>query len=124
LEEHIEFALDSGDPGEMRRADLAMRVGGYEELESLEDAPLPAEPLLLEGIDDDLHERLCEIDAHLVTGLEHLAGGCLELDDPVFGEEVLTACRRLLARAARMAPAVLRRRAGTRIKIGRASCRE
>src|SRR5699024_2807448 len=79
LQEHIECALDSGDPGEMRLADLAMRVGGYEELETLEDAPLPAEPLLLEGIGDDLHERLFEIDAHLVTGLEHLARGCLEL---------------------------------------------
>jgi len=118
LEEHIEFALDSGDPGEMRRADLAMRVGGYEELETLEDTPLPAEPLVLEGIDDDLHERLREIDAHLITGLEDLAEARLEVDDPVFGEEFLTACRRLLARAARMDPAVLRRKASTRITAG------
>ena len=118
LEEHIEFALETGDPDELRRADLAMRVGGYEELETLDDAPLPAEPLLLEGIADDLHERLGEIDAHLVTGLDRVTEGRLELDGPLFGDEFRTACRRLLARIARIEPAVLRRKANTRITAG------
>lgn len=118
LEESVEFALETGDPSEVRRADLAMQVGGYEELATLEVAPLPAELLVLDGIAEDLHERLREIDAHLVAGLDRLAGSHLELGGPVIGDEFLTACRRLLARAARLDPVALRRKASTRITAG------
>lgn len=117
LEGYVEFALESGEPGELRFADLALRVGGYEELRALEVEPLPAEPLRLDEVPEDLHERAREIDGHLVAGLDRLTRQ-LDLNAELFGGEVLTACRRLLMRVARIEPAALRRRASTRITAG------
>ncbi|WP_394216438.1 hypothetical protein [Brachybacterium vulturis] len=117
LEENVEYALETADPDALRYADLAMRVGGDEELDQLDDTPLPTEPLQLEDVPEDLHPTLREIDDHLVRDLDRVAADHPE-QDSVFGDEFRTACRRLLTRIARRDPAVLRRRASTRITAG------
>lgn len=118
LEAYIDLALESEDPGELRRADLAMRVGGYEELETLDSAPLPAEPLEIDAVPEGLRDGVLEIDAHLVRGLGQVGAGLLDLNGPVVTDEFLTACRRLLVLIAVRDPSVLRRRASTRITAG------
>lgn len=116
LEEQVDFALDigidGGDPDSLRRADLALRVGGFTELDELDDEPLPSEELALEEIPEDLRDLAAEIDAHLADGIPAL----LALTPrEIAADEVLTASRRLLVRIAQIDDAVLRRRASTRI---------
>ena len=83
-----EIMLDS-----LRRA-----VGGEEALARLDDSPLPDEPFDWAGVAEDIHEKVGEILA--------LCDRCC---DALLGPECRTACRRLLARAARGDPEVFRR---------------
>ena len=115
LEEQVDLALeisaDLEDSTPLRMADLALRVGGYTELDELDAEPLPAEELAVETIAEDLRELAREIDGHLVEGVAALlALTPREID----AEEVLTACRRLLVRIAQLDDAVLRRKANPR----------
>ena len=104
----LEIAADLEDSTPLRMADLALRVGGYTELDELDAEPLPAEELAVETIAEDLRELAREIDGHLVEGVAALlALTPREID----AEEVLTACRRLLVRIAQLDDAVLRRKA-------------
>lgn len=115
LEEQVDLALevsaDLEDSTSLRMADLALRVGGYTELDELDAEPLPAEELAVETIAEDLRDLAAEIDGHLVEGVAALlALTPREID----AEEVLTACRRLLVRIAQLDDAVLRRKASPR----------
>lgn len=119
LEEQVDFALEIAaegrDPATLRLADLALRVGGFTELDELDAEPLPAEELALEQIAEDLQDLATEIDAHLVEGVRAL----LALTSrEIPAGEVLTACRRLLVRIAQLDDAVLRRKASPRITAG------
>ena len=109
-------ALELRDRGVLRRADppppsppeppaheqqlawLARIVGGADALERLGVEPLPPEELRLDGIRDDLHDRLRGIDERLARWAPVLLGA-----------EGLTAARRLLRRAVALEPAVLTR---------------
>ena len=115
LEEQVDLALeisaDLEDSTPLRMADLALRVGGYTELDELDAEPLPAEELAVEAIAEYLRDLAAEIDGHLVEGVAALlALTPREID----AEEVLTACRRLLVRIAQLDDAVLRRKANPR----------
>ena len=115
LEEQVDLALeisaDLEDSTPLRMADLALRVGGYTELDELDAEPLPAEELAVEAIAEGLRDLAREIDGHLVEGVAALlALTPREID----AEEVLTACRRLLVRIAQLDDAVLRRKANPR----------
>ena len=116
LEEQVDLALDvgleGGNPASLRMADLALRVGGFTELDELDDEPLPSEELAVEKIAEDLRDLAAEIDAHLAEGVRAL----LALTPREIAEdEVLTACRRLLVRIAQLDDTVLRRKASPRI---------
>lgn len=88
--------LAAGTPGGFEGAldprdlldDLAYRVGGWHVLDALDDAPLPLEPLSLDGIDPHDHALAHEIDAHLTDVVPGL-----------LGDEALAAARWLLAAA-------------------------
>lgn len=110
----VDWALNDSDPAAFRLALLALQVGGAEALNELSTLPLPAEELELAAVPEDLVERVREIDSALLAGLEHVGEGKPELDEPVLGEEFLTACRRLLTQIMARDPDVLRRRASTR----------
>ena len=90
---------------------LVQRVGGVEALHGLGTDPLPAEPLVLDAVPEDLHEQLMEIDAALVDGLAEVHADQLPRPAPVLDEEFLTACRRFLVQAAVGDPDTLRGRA-------------
>ncbi|MGO2608752.1 MAG: hypothetical protein ACTH8V_16665, partial [Brachybacterium tyrofermentans] len=111
LEAQVDLALELEDPTALRLADLSLRVGGFDALEALDSAPLPAEELALDQLPEDLRDLAAEIDAHLVDGVSALLA-----DRPAAAdiEELLTACRRLLVRVAKLDAAVLRRKASTR----------
>lgn len=66
--------------------------------------PLPDEPLLLDGVPEDLHPVVTEISGHLDRLVDEAGFAAL-------GIEFRTACRRFLVGAAAGDPAVLRRRA-------------
>ncbi|MGO3313375.1 MAG: hypothetical protein ACTIMA_06370 [Brachybacterium tyrofermentans] len=111
LEEQVDLALELGDPSALRLADLALLVGGFDVLAELDTTPLPTERLPLEQFPDNLRDLAAEIDAHLVDGVSALLAGQPAPDQTA---ELLTACRRLLARIAELDDAVLRRKASTR----------
>lgn len=90
----------SADPHRLVRDMYAEEVGGSAELHGLDDRPLPAEELDLDGVADDLHHRLRVIDT-IATDK------CRLLGDP----EVITAVRRLTHDIAVADPDVFRRRA-------------
>ena len=83
---------------EQQLAWLARIVGGADALERLGVEPLPPEELALDGIRDELHDRLRGIDERLSRWAPVLLGA-----------EGLTAARRLLRRAVALEPAVLTR---------------
>lgn len=75
-------------------------VGDEETLDSLDDAPLPDEPLDLSDVPEDIVDRVRRV-AELADGV------C----DDFFGDvELRTACRRFLADVAAGDPAIFRRR--------------
>jgi hypothetical protein len=78
---------------------LGRAVGGDEQLEQLDDHPLPDEPFAWEAISDDIRDRVAEVVA--------LVDRCC---DEQLGGEYRTACRRFLARVAAGDPDVFRRR--------------
>jgi len=77
---------------------LAVDVGGREQLDRLDAAPLPDEPFLWAGIPDDVSARVAEV-------LALIDRCCAEVLDT----EYRTACRRVLARVATGDPEVFRR---------------
>lgn len=93
---------DDGRPftyeGAIRRS-LAERVGGEEALATLDTEPLPDEPLDLDRVPDDVHDR--------VRGIAAMTDACCE---ELLDLEHRTACRRLLADVAAGDPAIFRRR--------------
>src|SRR5699024_9905514 len=94
LEEQVDLALEVSaeleDSTPLRMADLALRVGGFPELDELDADPLPAEELAVEEVATDLRDLAAEIDGHLVEGVAALlALTPREID----ADEVLTACR-------------------------------
>ena len=85
-----QLGIDTGmDYGRLELDELAACVGGDEELERLDDAPLPDEPFCWDGIVGEAASRVQDI----LT----LTDRCCE---QVLGVEYRTACRRLLARIA------------------------
>ncbi|WP_108719167.1 hypothetical protein [Miniimonas sp. S16] len=79
---------------------LANDVGGREALDTLDIERLPlSEQLVLDGVPADIHDRLRRIDALLAPAAASL-----------YGEELRTAARRVLARVAVGDPAIFRRR--------------
>ncbi len=78
---------------------LRRQVGGDEALWSLNDAPLPDEPFSWDAIPDDIRPKVDEV-----------LGRCDRCCDELLDVEYRTACRRLLARAARGDPEAFRRR--------------
>ncbi|WP_026357107.1 DUF6398 domain-containing protein [Mycobacterium sp. 141] len=79
---------------------LAHDVGGHEQLDHLDAAPLADEPFQWSGIADDVTARVAEVLA--------LTDGCC---DELLDVEYRTVSRRLLARVASGDPAVFRRKA-------------
>lgn len=79
---------------------LARVVGGTEQLDTIDDAPLADDDFRWDGIPEDVAEQVGEI-------LE-LADACC---DEMFDTEMRTACRRVLARIASTSPDVFRRKA-------------
>lgn len=78
---------------------LSPLVGGEDALLQLIAEPLPDEPFSWDGIAEDIHARVADVLA--------LTDRCCE---ELFDVEVRTACRRLLASAARGDPKVFRRK--------------
>jgi len=76
---------------------LARLVGGHEALAALDTDQLPDEPLDLSGVRGELRERVQVISERADDVAERL-----------FGDEVRTACRRLLVRAVGAEPGLLR----------------
>ncbi|RIK09287.1 MAG: hypothetical protein DCC50_15240, partial [Acidobacteria bacterium] len=111
LDAGTEVALATGDPDIFVPALLAQRVGSVEELTALDPEPLPAEPLVLDGVPDDLHVTLTQVGAALDAGVATLRPDLAGVGDRL-DEEFLTACRRLLVQVAQGDPDVLRGRAG------------
>lgn len=81
------------------RRSLAERVGGEDVLATLETEPLPDEPLDLDEVPDDVHDR--------VRAIAAMTDACCE---ELLDLEHRTACRRLLADVAAGDPAIFRRR--------------
>jgi len=79
--------------------DALRRAVGDEELDALDDQPLPDEPFDWTDVPDDIHARVGEVAA--------LTDRCCE---EALDVEYRTACRRLLARIARCDPNVFRRK--------------
>lgn len=91
--------------GQIMLDSLARQVGGADLLRSLDDRPLPDEPLVTSGVPDDVAELVDEVSA-LCDGWWSGLG----LDDPGV-VELRTATRRLLELVAERGPDGLRRRA-------------
>ncbi|MGN6752926.1 MAG: DUF6398 domain-containing protein [Intrasporangium sp.] len=79
-------------------ADAARKVGGPDELQSLDDTPLPDEPFDASQLPEDIRDRVEQV-RRLVD----------DFADRSFGVEFRTACRRYLARVAAAEPGVFRR---------------
>lgn len=86
------------DVEELLLENFAQEVGGIDQLNRLDAAPLPDEPFEWTGIAEDVTARVAEV-------LDLVDGCCAELLDT----EYRTACRRLLARIAIGDPTVFRR---------------
>lgn len=85
---------DDPFPGEKFMLDhLADEVGGYDALDSLDDDPLPEEEFAWGSVPEDSRDQVQRV----LAGCDRCAGDLL-------GPEYRTACRRLLARAARGIP--------------------
>jgi hypothetical protein len=88
-----------GEPDDVFQAEkfrldhLADEVGGYDVLDSLDDAPLPEEDFAWGSVPEDAREQVQKV----LDGCDRCAGDLL-------GPEYRTACRRLLARAAQSIP--------------------
>lgn len=99
----IGFTFDAwGQPvpiAERMRELLIEQVGDEHTLDTLELGPLPDEPLHLDRLPDDIHER--------VAGIAELTDACCE---ELLDVEHRTACRRLLADVAEADPRIFRRR--------------
>ena len=78
---------------------LRRAVGGDDALRALDDRPLPDEAFVWDGIDADVVDKVGEVLA-----------ACDRCCDELLDVECRTACRRYLAKVARAAPEVLRRR--------------
>lgn len=94
-------ALDADQPQFLEDSlldHLAVDVGGREQLDRLDAAPLPDEPFHWAGIPDDVSARVAEV-------LALIDRCCAEVLDT----EYRTACRRVLARVATGDPEVFRR---------------
>jgi hypothetical protein len=72
---------------------LADDVGGYDVLDSLDDDPLPDEEFAWGSVPEDARDQV-----------QKVLNGCDRCANDLFGPEYRTACRRLLARAARGIP--------------------
>jgi hypothetical protein len=94
------LGLDDRTHEEYMLEALANEVGGPEQLDRLDDIPIPDEPFDWTGIPDDIRDRVGEV--------LRLTDRCC---DEVLDAEYRTIVRRLLARAATGDPAVFRRRA-------------
>jgi Domain of unknown function (DUF6398) len=92
---YAEFAY--GEEYMLRR--LAATVGGQEELEALDDEPLPDEEFSWAGVHLDIHPVVSEV-----------LRACDSCCDQMLDVEYRTACRRLLARVAAADTAVFRRK--------------
>ena len=79
-----EFALE-----QLQLDDLADDVGGYDVLDSLDDAPLPDEEFAWGDVPESVREQV-----------QKVLDKCDQCADGLLGPEYRTACRRLLARAA------------------------
>lgn len=101
-------AFEHGEPGPLVLHSLAGEVGGPDVLEDLDAEPLPAEPLVLDGVAADVRDTAAEIAALVDEWLDssprvaHLG--------PLLGEW-RTAAHRLLVGATVNDPGWLRRRA-------------
>ncbi|WP_108719780.1 DUF6398 domain-containing protein [Miniimonas sp. S16] len=97
--------FDSGDwsAGGDILDSLAEEVGGHGALARLDAVPLPPEELVLDGVPEDVHERLRSVDAIATRGLRAL------IEEPEC-TELVTSARRILARAALADPTLFRRR--------------
>jgi hypothetical protein len=73
--------------------ELADEVGGYDVLDSLDDEPLPDEEFAWGSVPEDARDQV-----------QKVLDKCDECADSLLGPEYGTACRRLLARAARGVP--------------------
>ncbi|MGH3278330.1 MAG: DUF6398 domain-containing protein, partial [Trebonia sp.] len=88
-----------GEPGDVFPIEkflldgLADEVGGYDVLDSLDDSPLPDEEFAWGSVP----EAVCD-------QVQRVSDGCDRCADDLLGPEYRTACRRLLARAARGIP--------------------
>ncbi|MGH3520962.1 MAG: DUF6398 domain-containing protein [Haloechinothrix sp.] len=78
---------------------LRRAVGGADQLDKLDELPLPDENIEWEAIPDDIRDRVSEV----LTLLDRCC-------DELLNQEYRTSCRRLLARAATGDPEVFRRR--------------
>ena len=85
---------------EMMLDTLRTTVGGDDALQVLDARPLPDEEFARDGIPDDVHARVTEVQAL-----------CDECCDALLDAEYRTACRRFLAVVARGDPNVFRRKA-------------
>lgn len=84
---------------QMKLDGLAEGVGGHEQLDALDTAPLPDEPFDWSRIPDDIDAR--------VAAVLDLTDRCC---DALLDVECRTVCRRVLARVASRAPQVFRRK--------------
>lgn len=91
-----------GDVGEEMLGRLADEVGGRQQLQDLDAAPLPDEPFGWAGVPEDVRPVVQEV--------LDLCDGCA---DELLDVEHRTAMRRFLARAAEADPAIFRRKAST-----------
>ena len=91
--------LDLDDLAEVMLEILRRAVGGDDALWALDDRPLPHEAFAWDGIDADVVGKVGEVLA-----------ACDRCCDELLDVEYRTACRRYLAKVARAAPGVLRRR--------------
>lgn len=73
--------------------DLAEEAGGYDVLDSLDNAPIPDEEFAWDGVPADVRDQVAA-----------MLGQCDRCADELLGPEYRTACRRLLARAAPSIP--------------------
>jgi hypothetical protein len=91
--------LDDDLTYDQLRREMVGRAVGADNVDSIDDEPLPDEDLRWEGIDESIRERV-----GIIAG--HIDRCC----DALLTPEYRTACRRLLARAAAGKPDIFRRK--------------
>lgn len=99
LDDWTPSGFDYNAPKDYLERLITDAVGGVEAMASLDEAPLPDEPLSLDGVPTDIRDRVAAIS----TAADALA---IEL----FSPELRTAARRILTRIASGDPAIFRRR--------------